>query len=244
MTAHLQQNVKGRMNYWTVRTGLEQLGHTVLNCTSPYGPSRIEEGEIFYGNVNFINNVMERAGIKRRPSGFVPEVLRDFAPPFMVVSCDKARKMHGKFLKPAPTAQKAFQGFINDPNNQSEAMLNLAGYEGDVIVQAPMRYCSEWRIFILRGKIAACQHYRGDFRVSPSWSAIDEMMERADLVEPKVPSWSMDVGIDYRHQGNTWCIEVHDPFSLGAYGVQPEILGAMLESAWEYEWEMKARESE
>lgn len=231
MVGYLESTMKGPMNYWTAKVGLEMMGYTIDE--GPLFDQVVTKDDVAYGNVYFINGIFkDHLKVERLPAGYVPHCLKSFAPTFSVHHVDEARRMYGQFLKPVPEKQKAFDGFVNDKDTTAKTMLNLAGYEGLVIVQSVVSYFSEWRIFVAQDELVAAQSYKGSFLTMPDPGVLKAIAANASM--KRASAWSFDVGIT--DDNKTKLIEVHDLYSLGTYGVNCQLFASMLEMAWESEW--------
>jgi hypothetical protein len=84
---------------------------------------------------------------------------------------------------------------------------------------------SEYRLFVIRGKIVGCRHDKGDFRETPDFRVIDAAVD-AFLDAPS------GYGIDFAitASGQTILVEVNEGLALGCYGLPPLLYSALIEA--------------
>lgn len=231
MNLYIQTELKGLVNRTTIQEGGQLLGY-ITRYASNSDIKLVPERDIAYGNVNFIYELANVNNLKIPVAGFVPDKLKEFAPPFVLTKSDDAYKAIGKFVKPSPLHQKAFNGFVVKRDRPQETMLTLAGYEGEVIIQEFVEYVSEWRFIVLDHEVLDARHYKGNFRLIPDWKLADTV---ADAFRGFGPAWSFDLGLTA--DGKTHLIECHTMFSLGCYGTPSIFMGRALAQAWDFTWQ-------
>lgn len=129
------------------------------------------------------------------------------------------------FVKPL-SAAKEFAGLVvADATN----LARLGHLDNDLALQAsePVSFASEWRFFVLRGRIVGTAHYKGDCFAHPD----------ADTVRAAVAAFAgapAAYGIDFgiTTESRTLLVEVNDGFALGCYGLDPVVYAEMLEARW------------
>ncbi len=84
--------------------------------------------------------------------------------------------------------------------------------EGNYIVSDCIEIHSEWRAFIIQGKLVGLQNYLGDFTLFPDVPLIKKMINH---YKNSPLSYTLDVGINAT---GTFIIEVHPFVSCGLYG--------------------------
>ena len=89
---------------------------------------------------------------------------------------------------------------------------------------------SEWRCYVLNGKVFACVNYSGDPLRFPFKHVIEELIEK--VKNPPV-SYSLDVAVvEVNYQYFTHFIEINDACALGYYGGDVELYTKMLDLRW------------
>lgn len=78
---------------------------------------------------------------------------------------------------------------------------------------------SEWRAFVYNGAVQDVRCYSGDFRKTPDYNYIDEVVKSYDN-----PVYTLDVMVN---SNKTEILELHDFFSCGLYGFNDTLLPLM-----------------
>ena len=115
--------------------------------------------------------------------------------------------------------------------------------EKEINILPDDRYCvseciniiSEWRVFVLNGKIQRVCNYSGDDWVIPNKNAVQKMI---DTYKKCPPAYTLDVAViekDGYHY--TVIIEIHNFISCGLYGFHSTRIPTMLIRAFKYEME-------
>lgn len=98
--------------------------------------------------------------------------------------------------------------------------------------------CSEWRIFVFRGKIVGCQCYSDEEDgLTPRAPAEDAVKHMILAYRQCPPAYTLDVAVCKGLNGYaTFVVECHNLISCGLYGLDvPNILPQMMSRAWQYE---------
>ena len=88
---------------------------------------------------------------------------------------------------------------------------------------------TEYRIYVIQGKIVAANHYSGD----PTWQVDFEVVEAAikAFEDQDAPSaYGIDFGV--LESGETALVEVNDAYALGAYGISGEDYTRLVLTRW------------
>lgn len=181
------------------------------------------------GYIGDVWEALDKARAPRPPSLDYPEELRPFLGREVRRSdLDTVRSITHRRIFVKPMKQKLFTGFVT--TGEFADQIRLGTYDGseEVWVSDPVGFVSEYRCFVLRGKVLDARHYKGDWGV-----AINRK-----TVEAAVEAWSsapvayvLDFGAT--DDGRTLLVEVNDSFAMGSYGLRPELYAAMLEARWE-----------
>lgn len=93
---------------------------------------------------------------------------------------------------------------------------------------------SEWRCYVLNGKVFACVNYAGDPLKFPNER---EILRMIDYFKPQPISFSLDIAL-CKNGGSgdnyttTRFIEINDAYALGYYGGDVELYTKMLDLRW------------
>jgi ATP-grasp domain, R2K clade family 2 len=93
-----------------------------------------------------------------------------------------------------------------------------------------VKWQSEYRVFVIHGKIKGTRHYWGDPTITlneaETLSAIDTL-ERSGNANS---AYGIDFGV--LAQGDTALIELNDGFSLGSYGLARSVYADLILARW------------
>jgi len=129
-----------------------------------------------------------------------------------------------RFIKPA-SDNKDFTGFVCkdrwDPR--------LGGMDGEMLLNIADIVCfkSEYRVYVLEGKIQNVSRYFGSADLFPNGRMIREMIS---AYEGAPISYSLDVGVD--DKGQTLLVETNEGLALGNYGLAPALHAKMIAARW------------
>lgn len=99
-----------------------------------------------------------------------------------------------------------------------------------VVVSELVDFVSEWRVYVLEGKIIGVCNYAGEYLVFPSSNAINNMIKS---FKNAPVAYSLDVGIIEKMGSlNTILVECNDFYSLGNYGLFPQLYTRALSARW------------
>lgn len=99
--------------------------------------------------------------------------------------------------------------------------------ETEIHCSEPVVFVSEWRCFLLYGKIIGLEFYFGDANVTCDQSVIDDAVNSF----PNMPAgFCLDFGVT--NDGRTLLIEANDGYSLGSYGLEETLYVRLLTARW------------
>ncbi len=138
------------------------------------------------------------------------------------------------FVKPQ-TELKKFTGFVAKSDKDFDLYPEIDWSTTKLFcTQVLENIVSEWRCYVLNGKVFSCVNYSGDPLEFPWKQGINNMVQ--DFSNSSV-AYSLDVAVcveegwttNYR---KTSFIEINDAFSLGYYGGDVELYTKMLNERW------------
>jgi len=98
-----------------------------------------------------------------------------------------------------------------------------------LLVQDVVDFKSEWRVYVVKGKICRCCHYRGDPLMFPDGEVIQRMVTLYQESGEAPAAYGLDVG---RVQDQTLLVEVNDGYALGNYGLSSIAYARLLTTRW------------
>ena len=182
----------------------------------------------FIGSVEFMREVFTRVNK-------VPKPIMNSDREHVKVSLSMVREAIAKlpeskiFVK--PFQQKLFTGLVIDKYSIS----SLREFPDDLEVMSYEyidNILSEWRVYVMDGKIQDSRNYSGDFKVSPDYFTIESKIKS---LRNQLPSaYTMDVGVIQHHAGGiyTTVIEFNDMYAIGNYGIENSLYLRMLKQRY------------
>ncbi|APR81547.1 Hypothetical protein A7982_06896 [Minicystis rosea] len=134
----------------------------------------------------------------------------------------------GAFVKPKGRL-KHFTGLVID-SPADLWHLGETGRKQAVFCAEVVAWKSEWRYFILEGRIAGARPYAGDPTIRPD----DEVVRAAIATLHEAGEGLRGFGIDFGvlGDGRTALVEMNDGFSLGSYGVEDAVYTDLVMARW------------
>lgn len=235
MTAPVKQAVqqfawKGQ-NVWTKEVGLwlvqkenELLGY------EDYTP---------IGTIEFVKAFAEKIGVKLPDPIHAAELLQlegrwyfNNYSRFLIKGLDEKTtvKLYPCFVKPL-TELKKFTGFVAKSDKDFDLYPEVDWSTTKLFcTQVLENIVSEWRCYVLNGKVFACVNYSGDPLRFPYAHVIEELIEK--VLNPPI-AYSLDVAVlELKYQYYTHFIEINDAYALGYYGGDVELYTKMLDLRW------------
>lgn len=144
------------------------------------------------------------------------EFKKDTQLPVFIKGNGYAKEYHKIFGAGVITKEYARQEFFN-------------GVPDDfpVLVSEYVDIVSEWRGYVIDRELKGIKHYLGDIRVFPDMKVVDKAI--ADFTHQPA-GYSIDFGIT--SDGRTLLIECNDGYSLGNYGLEPNLYSLLLAKRW------------
>lgn len=184
------------------------------------------EGAVFAAGIGTVLRVLDAWGVPRPSSIDYPVSLAPWLGRRVGrTTLGEARDLEG------PLFVKSVGGKVLD-GHLLENGLRSAGYpdETPVYVSEPVRFRSEWRVFVAEGELLGVRPYKGSPYLPPDERTVRAMLA-AFLASGEAPAaFGMDVGV-VEGKG-TLLVEVNEGFSLGTYGLAPPLVARMLEARW------------
>lgn len=97
-----------------------------------------------------------------------------------------------------------------------------------IIISEPVTFLSEYRTFVLDGKIIDSKKYMGDYKIIPDYNLVECAIR--DYKNAPI-AYSIDFGVT--DDGKTLLVECNDAYSLGPYGINNLDLTRMFILRWD-----------
>ena len=201
----------------------------------------LRAGALPVGSVEYVREAMRLSGVAEPEGLSYPKSLASFLQR-EVLQVPVAAVPTRCFVK--PTRTKAFTGFVRDEacpprddhdREQAAAFARLPADEL-VWVSMPVHFLSEWRYYVVEGRLAGAARYDpdgDDGAPPPDARVVAEAIElMRDEAEAPV-SFAIDFGV--LASGVTALVEVNDGWALGLYGraLSPRDYYRLLRSRWD-----------
>jgi ATP-grasp domain, R2K clade family 2 len=136
------------------------------------------------------------------------------------------------FVKPYDELKK-FTGFVAKSDKDFDLYPEVDWNNTKLFVTDVLdNIVSEWRCYVLKGKVFACVNYLGDPLQFPYKHTIEELIERFSATPI---AYSLDVAVSMCKSTFKWStqfIEINDAYALGYYGGDVELYTKMLNERW------------
>jgi len=191
------------------------------------------ENTIVYASVAVIHEAIERAGRPAPPYIDFPSELNRYCGRSIrhtTLGNIKQCAQTGPAQLPAHVKpldrHKLFTGKVVRDLRDLSSLSGIPNEER-VIVQEVVTFVSEWRAYVLRGKVLNVAHYKGDPLSFPDTKIISAAL---DSFSNGPIGYGMDWGVT--EDGRTLLVEVKDGFALGNYGIRGHHYTALIEARW------------
>ena len=196
------------------------------------GAVAVDRSTLFVGGAGAVRTALDRLGVTTPAVDDLPEPLARFRGRRIWHSTlGEVRRSAGGpagdvFVKPLRDTKAFPARVVRDLADLLTCATLPAGMP--VLVSEPVEFASEWRFFVLHGRVVGAGWYAGDPLVFPDPGVV------ADAVRAWGPVAPAGYGIDFGRSGDgrTLMVEVNDGYSLGTLGLRPVVYSQLLEARW------------
>lgn len=128
------------------------------------------------------------------------------------------------FIK--PVEDKQFTGVVVR-STKDLVGCGIQGVNQDIYCSEIVNFTSEWRCFVLYGKILDVRHYKGDWRKHFDYRVIESAVRKFTSAPA---GYAIDFGLT--DDGRTLLIEVNDGYALCCYGLLYFDYAKLLSARW------------
>lgn len=188
------------------------------------------------GTVEFVKTFAEKIGVKLPDPIHATELLQLEGRLYATVESKELihKATYPFFVKPLRELKK-FTGFVARSEKDFELYPDVDWSNTSLFLTGVLEnIVSEWRCYVLNGKVFACVNYSGNPTCFPRTVGIDKMLYNYTN-SPVAYSLDIAVCIDKEYSEScvhTSFIEINDAFSLGYYGGDVELYTKMLDLRW------------
>lgn len=188
---------------------------------------------IVVADIEATNSYLERLGIGPKMSLNIPQCIETYAGrDIWRGTMGDFRKFSGNsdlypyFIKPNGKSKEFIGGVLKNEDMFKQHMSHIPN-ECPILGSDIVNFISEYRAYVVEGKMIGLYWYAGDFRIFPNVSVIDSAI--ANYVDAPI-GYSMDFGVT--DDGKTLLVECNDGWSLGNYGLEPSKYSRLLGRRW------------
>ena len=138
-------------------------------------------------------------------------------------------RFEGAFVKPSGRL-KQFTGLVIDSRDDL-FRLGSTSRRQPVHCSEIVSWKSEFRYFVIHGRIADARPYAGDAAVRPDDDVVRAALRALHDAGPAPAGFGIDFGV--LEGGATALVEVNDGYSLGSYGLDDALYTDLLIARWE-----------
>lgn len=234
-TAYFQRNeLTGEFingNVYDAWDGFGMLGYERVSFTRPQLKFLdITKASVVCGWIGTVCEAFEMVGATPPPEVSIPDSLTKYAGRKIWTSTlgdVRADDYFSAFIKPLH-GHKSFTGHVRSPSQANLFATSMYPNDLPILCSEVVNFISEYRGFVLEGKLVGLKHYCGDFK-----KMIDASQVEAAIKDyrgaPK--AYSIDFGLT--EDGRTLLVEVNDAFALGNYGLHTMTYAQMIEARWD-----------
>lgn len=175
----------------------------------------------------------KKMGVELKPLD-IPDSIKYYTGRFMEESTIREVMLNEKTQYPLfvkPVEGKLFNGQVVCSKGELELFRycdEVNDINTPIIISEPVTFLSEYRTFVLDGKIIDSKKYMGDYRIIPDYSIVERAIK--DYKDAPI-AYSIDFGVT--NDGRTLLVECNDAYSLGPYGVNNLDLTKMFILRWD-----------
>jgi ATP-grasp domain, R2K clade family 2 len=132
------------------------------------------------------------------------------------------------FAKPRGR-RKRFTGRVFD---SPADLIHLEGASAatPIYLSEVVDWVSEYRVYVVRGRVVGIHHYGGDPAILPDEAVVSEAIRTLESSGQATAGYGLDLGV--LSGGQTAVVEWNDGFSLGSYGLDPTLYTELILARW------------
>lgn len=229
MRAYIQskRGMPRGMSQYTAWLGFRNMGFETVPFENVYELSACERGDVVVGGLGVVRARLCSLGVDTSEINY-PEELRPYLGRRLwrttIDHVNTEVESWPLFVK--PVEGKRFTGCVITSTKDLVGK-GCCGEDFPVICSEVVNFVSEYRCFVKYGSILDVRHYRGDWSKAPDRMTV----ERAIASYTSAPAgYAADFGVTA--DGRTLLVEVNDGYSLGPYGLWPELYAQLLSARW------------
>ncbi|OJT17469.1 hypothetical protein BO221_46030 [Archangium sp. Cb G35] len=133
------------------------------------------------------------------------------------------------FAKPRGR-KKRFTGHVFG-TQEDLLYLQRASLNTPILCSEVVRWLSEYRVFVIRGRIVGIRHYAGDKAIRVDEAEVERAVRAVEAAGEGTAAYGVDFGV--LETGQTALVEWNDGFALGSYGLDRSLYTELTLTRWE-----------
>jgi hypothetical protein len=234
MRAYIQHASDGyptNVNTYAALRGFELLGAEVraFQADDVVTVARgLSAEDVLVGYVGVAHQAFDAMGVPRPALDTWPEALAAFfLRRLWTATLGEVRASDAPvFIKPLRNV-KTFPGHVRNVGRPDAMHTAMIADDCPIACSEVVEFESEWRCFVLEGRVLDVRRYKGTFRSSVDWSVLDAALES---FRDQPAGFALDLGV--LTDGRTAIVEVNDGYSVGAYGLAAAHYAQLLQARW------------
>jgi ATP-grasp domain-containing protein len=196
----------------------------------------LSKNTLVAGDIPVVINALKQLGVTPSLPNDYPQCLRPYlrrrvwqSNVAAVRNLILSRDFKPFFAKPKDRL-KRFTGRVFESIDDLMFIANLSGSLG-LFCSEVVGWVTEYRVFVISGKIAGIKHYQGEETVVLDHRVVGEAVSTFEQSGEAHVAYAIDFGV--LEDGATALIEVNDGFSIGSYGLDRAIYADFTVARWQ-----------
>lgn len=127
--------------------------------------------------------------------------------------------------------KKFLPGVIEKEDDKKWFRVDVLDNKIPVLVSDVIDFASEYRVYVIDGKIQGVCWYNGSMKYYPDYNVIEDMVRQFSDA-PKFYSLDVGVVLKGKNLAFTYLVECNDGYSLGNYGLSPKLYTRGIVARW------------
>lgn len=132
------------------------------------------------------------------------------------------------FAKPLGR-KKRFTGHVFG-TQEDLLYLQRASLSTPILCSEVVRWLSEYRVFVIRGRVVGLRHYAGDPAIRVDEAQVERAVRTLEEAGEGTAAYGVDFGV--LETGQTALVEWNDGFALGSYGLDRSLYTELTLTRW------------
>lgn len=215
------------MSQYTAWLGFKNMGFETAPFEAIDDLSVCERNDVVVGGLGIVRARLHSLGVDTSEINYPTELRSFLGRRIWYTTINHVNTEVGSWpLFVKPVEGKRFTGCVVTSTKELVGK-GCCGEDFPVICSEVVNFLSEYRCFVKYGEILDVRYYRGDWSEAPSREVIEQTIAAYSTASA---GYAADFGV--ASDGRTLLVEVNDGYSLGPYGMWPELYAQLLSARW------------